>query len=297
VNVIRRHPLIAFVVLAYGLSWAWWIPMAIHGDHVGPGHLPTHFPGLLGPLLAAFIVKALVEGRAAVVALARSMMRWRVGVSWFAIALGSPFVLFGLTAGVCIFTGRPVPSVHDFGLFPGLPPMSAAAAFGLVLLINGFGEETGWRGFALPLLSRRHSPLAATLLLSAIWAGWHAPLFIIVEGYRGFGPGTLVGFAFGLASGAIVLTQIFNRSGGSVLAAALWHTSYNMVSSTSAVRGIYAATVTTVIIVWASVLVVAELMACRRGASILGFGAATRSSVVATTTPSRPGSRRGSRRA
>lgn len=219
-------------------------------------------------MLAAFIVRAAVDGRAGVVALARSMIRWRMGTFWFLVAFGSPLVFFGVTALACALTGHPVPSVHDFGLFPGLPPMSAGAAFAVVLLINGFGEETGWRGFALPLLSRRHSPLTASVLLAGIWAGWHAPLFIILEGYRGFSPGTLVGFAFGLACGSIVLTQIFNRSGGSVLAAALWHTSYNMVSSTAAVRGIYAATVTTAIILWASVLVVGELVSRHRGTSL-----------------------------
>jgi uncharacterized protein len=105
--------------------------------------------------------------------------------------------------------------------------------------------------------------------VAAIWAGWHAPLFLILEGYRGFGPVTLVGFFFGLACGALVLTQIFNRTGGSVLAAALWHTSYNMVSSTAAAKGAYAASVTTAIILWACILAIAEVISLRRGRSRL----------------------------
>jgi len=268
-KVVRRHPLLAFVVLAYGLSWSWWIPMALHGDRVGPGHWPTHFPGLVGPMLAAFLVTGIVDGRAGVTTLARSMARWRVGALWFLIALASPFLFFGLTALALILTGHAGPSLGDFGLYPGLPPMPAGAAFGLALVVNGFGEETGWRGFALPLLSRGRSTIVASLLTSAIWAGWHAPLFFILEGYRGFGPGTLVGFFFGLACGAVVLTQIFNRTGGSVLAAALWHTSYNMVSSTAAARGAYAASVTTIIILWALVLVIVELASRHHRRSLL----------------------------
>jgi len=230
----------------------------------GPGHLPTQFPGLLGPLVAAFVVTAIVDGRSGLRELVRSMARWRVGILWFAIALGSPFLFFALTAIALVLTGHAGPSLRDFGLFPGLPPMSAGAVFVVAFLVNGFGEETGWRGFALPRLSRGRSALAASLLTSAIWAGWHAPLFFILEGYQSFGPGTLVGFFFGLACGAIILTQIFNRSGGSVLAAALWHTAYNMVSSTAAARGVYAASVTTAVIVWAIVLVAVDLCSRRR---------------------------------
>lgn len=268
-KTVRRHPLVAFVVLAYALSWSWWIPMAIRGDRVGPGHLPTQFPGLLGPMLAAFLVTAVVAGRDGVAALARSMVRWRIGVFWFVVALASPFLFFALTAVALAATGQPGPSFRDFGLFPGLPPLAPGAAFVIALLVNGFGEETGWRGFVVPRLSRDRSPLMASVLTSLIWAGWHAPLFFILEGYRSFGPGTVVGFFVGLTCGALVLTQIFNRTGGSVFAAALWHTSYNMVSSTAAARGVYAATVTTAIILWATILIVVEIVARRRGGSIL----------------------------
>jgi len=50
--VIRRHPLPAFFVLAYLFSWSYWIPLALAG---GEG---SHIPGLLGPMLAAFVVGA-----------------------------------------------------------------------------------------------------------------------------------------------------------------------------------------------------------------------------------------------
>lgn len=47
---IGRHALAAYALLAYGLSWAWLIPMALSGDVVQQGSgAPTHFPALLDP--------------------------------------------------------------------------------------------------------------------------------------------------------------------------------------------------------------------------------------------------------
>ena len=70
-----------FGVLAYALSWAWWLPIAIRHDIVERGHgWPTHFPGLVGPLIAAVIVTATIDGFAGVRDLVHRMFRWRIGV-------------------------------------------------------------------------------------------------------------------------------------------------------------------------------------------------------------------------
>jgi len=51
--------LVAFFVLSYALSWTWVIPLAATGHKVLQGQgRPTHFPSLLGPMLAAFTVTA-----------------------------------------------------------------------------------------------------------------------------------------------------------------------------------------------------------------------------------------------
>jgi uncharacterized protein len=80
--VINRHPLTAFFVLAYGLSWWAWIPYAFDA-----------FPNPVasfGPFLAALLVLALTEGRSGVVGLLRRTVRWRVGVGWYLVALLLP---------------------------------------------------------------------------------------------------------------------------------------------------------------------------------------------------------------
>lgn len=261
----RGRGLLGYVLLAYGFSWAWLLPLAVTGQVVGQGEAwPTHFPALLGPLLAAVIVAARTGtlGR-----LLHSMVRVRVSPRWWAWAL-SPLALLiiGLTAES--IAGLQLPRSSDFAQVSGLS--SAIGVIGvaaLVLLVNGFGEETGWRGFALPRLQQRFTPLTAMLVLAAIWAGWHLPMFLVVSNFRDFSVGTVIGWLLGLTAGSIVLGWLYNRSGGSVALVAVWHAGFNMVSATAAGTGLIAAVVTTAVMVQAIVLVAAELRSQRRGGS------------------------------
>jgi uncharacterized protein len=154
------------------------------------------------------------------------MVRWRVGWRWYgAVAVPLVFFIVAIIANALAGNGWPHPA--DLARYSGLPDVGLLAVYVLALLVNGFGEETGWRGFALPHLQRRHRPLYASLWLAIGWAGWHLPLFFIVASFRGFSPATLPGFLIGLACGAILLTYMYNGTGGSVLLVALWHTTYN----------------------------------------------------------------------
>jgi uncharacterized protein len=261
-----------FFVLACLLSWAWLIPIAVTGGVVVAGKgWPTHFPALLGPMLAAFVLTGLWAGRVGLTDLTRRMIRLRVPARWWLFAV-SPLLLLALVLAVDAALARPLPALDDFAQLSGLPSgWGVGGVAAAVLLVNGFGEETGWRGYALPMLQRRHSPLAAALLVSLMWALWHAPMFVAVASFRSFGPVVLVGWLIGLVCGAVVLTWLYNRSGGSILVVAVWHAGYNMVAGTTAASGLLAATSTTVVIGLAVVLVVLEIRARRAaGSSILG---------------------------
>jgi CAAX protease family protein len=246
-----------YAVLAYALSWACWLPLAVNHRIVVVGGWPTHLPGLVGPAAAAFAVTALARGGAGVRELAGRVVRWRIGW-WWAVAL-SPLALLGIALVGQAFVGDPLPTPSDFGRINGFPLWGVAGVLAILVGVNGLGEETGWRGLLQPALQQRMRPLAAVLVVSVIWAGWHAPLFAIVSNFRGFSAGTLVGFFLGMVCGAIVLGWLYNRT-GSVLAVAVWHATYNLTSATDAAHGLPAAISTTVVIVAAVGLVVADLL-------------------------------------
>lgn len=276
--------LAVFVVLAYGFSWAWTMPLAAAGDVIEKGSgWPTHLPALLGPALAAFLVTAWVYGRAGVVDLLARMVRWRMSVRWWAATL-SPLLFLAFAVAIAAAAGD-LPGWGAFGRYSGLPTLGVVGV-AVVVLVGALGEETGWRGFALPLLQRRYSPLAASLIITPIWAAWHLPLFLTVDGYRSFAPAAYVGFVFSLGCGSLVLTWLYNGSGGSILACAVWHGLFNMATATAAGSGIIAAVVSTLVIAQAVVLLVLELRARRSGRSSV-----LRAPTFPTTGRTIPGSR------
>jgi membrane protease YdiL (CAAX protease family) len=263
--------LIWFVVLAYVLAWAWSVPVAFVGGTVEQGRgWPTHVPSLVAPLLAALVVAGVTAGRSGLGELIRRMGRWRFRpVLWLAVL--SPLAILGLTIAGIAMAGGDVPAFSDFARFGGLPAYGVVQTFLLVFLLNGMGEETGWRGFMQDRLQARFNPLTATLIVALVWAFWHTPFFFILSTYSGFTATTLVMFPLGLASGAVVLTWLYNRTGRSILAVALWHTLYNMTVATAGATDLIQGVVTAVVMVAAAILVGVDVFARRRGRrSVMG---------------------------
>ena len=218
-------PLITFVVIAYGISWLIWMPLwlpafGIRDLPVLPFH---HALGAFGPLLAALIVNARTGGRRAVADLIRRIML--PGPRWWltAAALLGPLMLLGVGLfGAKLIGGVPI-DLASFGRSSEFPGISALGFLAYNILTFGIGEETGWRGFALPQLQSRFSALAATAILTVVWAGWHLPLFAYRPGYTGMDIGGIAGWLASLATGAVLTTALFNASRGSIMAAALFH--------------------------------------------------------------------------
>jgi uncharacterized protein len=268
------RPLIAFFALAFAISWAWALPFALTGRVVERGDAwPTHYPALLGPAIAAFVVTAWESGTPGVRDLLARMARWRVGLRWWLAAL-SPAGFLAVTLAVMAAAGSDLPDPAGFGRFSGTPAIGVIGVFLLITCVGSLGEETGWRGYALPGLQTRFSPLAAALVLAPLWFLWHLPQFFLVATYRDFGPVDYTGMLLGLTAGSVVLTWLYNRSGGSVLLVVVWHGVYNLVGGTEAAvagDGTIAAAVSTLIMVQGIALAAMELVARRHGRrSILG---------------------------
>jgi membrane protease YdiL (CAAX protease family) len=266
---LDARALVAFFGLSFALSWAWVIPFAVTGHTVFQGRWwPTHFPALLAPMLAAFIVTARTSGRTGVRDLLRRMGRWRIGWRWWLVTL-SPLCFLGVAFAGVAATGGSLPPAGKFTQFSGLPSGLGIVGVALAItVIDGFGEETGWRGYALPQLQKRFSPITSTVIVAVAWAAWHIPQFAALHSYAGFSAGTGIGFLFGLICGAFVATWLYNNTGGSILAVAVWHGVYDTVAGTAAATdgsATIAAIVSTFIMVQAFGLVGLEIRATRHG--------------------------------
>lgn len=242
--------LILYFVLAYAISWAIAVPLALGKQGVIPPVLPlwAHYFVGYGPLLAAVIVTLASRGPAGLRELWSHIVQWKVRPIWWLVAI-SPLLIGGLVAlSMNLFSDQQV-TLSALGEVNFLPPLGVGALF-LWIFTFGIGEETGWRGFALPRLQNGRSALAATVILAALWALWHLPQFFYL-----FDPAIAIGWAIGLFAGAIVFTWLYNSSGGSVLILAIWHACFNFTTSSDAGNGILAAVVSTVVMVWAVLVI------------------------------------------
>ncbi len=212
-SVVKRHPLITFFVLTYALSWLAW-PLWASGLY------PIAPVFSFAPFLAALVVLAITHGKSGIGGLLRRMVRWRVGIRWYAVALLVPAGITVAAAVLNVLLGARAPSAADLGGWTGLLP-----GFAVALLIPGLGgawEEPGWRGFAVPRLQSGRSALLAALILGVLVAGWHVPLMVVGDVHWSD--------TVSIMGAVIVFNWVFNNANGSVLIIMMMHATNNAVS-------------------------------------------------------------------
>lgn len=216
--------LISYFILACLLSWITWLPL--YGYAFGLGPLPSlglqHAVGGLGPLAASLICTRLYDGQEGLKQLFKQCISFRP-IIYLAIALFSPFVLASIAALINGLINQSAVSLEGLFSYPEFPGLNLFGYFVYNLVFFGFGEEAGWRGFALPRLQQRFSGLYASIMLSIFWALWHWPLFLYRPGYTSMDMAGIAGWFFSLLTGSILLSWLFNSSRGSILICAVFH--------------------------------------------------------------------------
>ncbi len=93
----------------------------------------------------------------------------------------------------------------------------------LIFLVPALLEEIDRSSYALDRFQQQMSALAAGLIIGLIWAAWHFFPLLQVERTIGW----IAWWSVGTVAIRILITWIFNQSGHSCLAAALFHSSEN----------------------------------------------------------------------
>lgn len=208
-----------FAILAIGFSWLGWLPLTAHA--LGwTSHVPSpywHLVGAGGPAAAGIVMCA---GQRQLRQLLASCTR--APLRWIVVAVGGPVILFLLAAAALDLLGATI-NVGSVGTALEYPGFGVAAYALANIIFYGFGEEVGWRGYLLPELQRRFSPLRASLIVVAVWALWHAPLFTFSSGMSTMGVAGIIGWLASLVAGSFLMTALYNWTGGSVVPVALFH--------------------------------------------------------------------------
>ena len=230
-NIFTRKPLMLYFVLAFLFTWLILSPGVAANlgllDFQMDGTVLTILSGI-GPLLAAIILTGATKGRNAVRGIFSSMFDWRVRARWWGVSVLLIAVLFGISAGIGMLTDGDAPD-PTAGIYLNGGNLILVV---LLLLFGSFGEEPGWRGFALPKLQARYSPMKATLALTFVWWLWHLPTYwtlpmaIDARLEYGFVAAFGIQFIVLLALGTLC-AWVYNGSKGSVLMLVLLHTTWN----------------------------------------------------------------------
>jgi membrane protease YdiL (CAAX protease family) len=194
----------------------------------------TLTPGMVifAPILSApvaYIIGAAASRVPAVRRYLSTLVNARQIWGWILLALVVTTGLSVLSIVISNTLGRQ--SVHLSDLqFKGvtLVKMIAVTFFYQLFFFNGTGEEVGWRGFALPRIQARTSPLLASLVLTFFWALWHA-FYWQAEGDPVFTAQFWLDTFVKLFPATVLISWFYNRSKGNILVAGVTHAAANTV--------------------------------------------------------------------
>jgi len=218
---VEKYPVLHFTVLAYIISWFFWIGIII----LEPSFLILNLLFILGgfgPFFSAVIMIRITKGKSEVIPWLKKIFKVRIGIRWYILSFLLPIIVALLSFVFMIYIG-------GYSLdFTVIAPLGAYPVLLIYIFFLGGGqEEPGWRGFALPKLLKKYSPFLASLIIGLIWAFWHTPLFFL----EGAGQMDIPFFwyiinTFGLT---LIFTVLYLNS-WSVLPAMILHAGVNAVS-------------------------------------------------------------------
>ena len=241
-GLVARHPATAFLVMVFGFGWTSLIPirLAENGFRVLPIELPLPvvqtLATILGLALPAFLVTAATGGKEGVRDLLSRLLRWRVGVHWYLIALFGLFVAALVTAIPFLGVAPLETLAQRWGLLFTVFLPGAIVPF----LHTNLWEELGWAGYLQATLQDRHGPLLASIMVAPVFTLFHLPAYFvagwIVDEHTPLSefPTVLLNYVGVVAVFAIffrvLVIWLYNVTGRSVLMVGLFHAAFNMVT-------------------------------------------------------------------
>jgi membrane protease YdiL (CAAX protease family) len=214
--------LLTHLSVTFLVAWSAWLAAAALAAPGNTGFFGVRGPlflfGVFAPGLVALALTARDEGRAGVARLIARIGRWRVDVRWYVLALGC-FAGIKLAAALVhrLVTGA-------WPTFGSTPIALMLAAIAVSTWVQA-GEEIGWRGYALPRLATRFGLGGASLVLGAVWALWHLPLFVLPD--SGSTGQSFPVYLLQVMALSVVMAFVYWKTDGSLLLVMLMHAAVN----------------------------------------------------------------------
>lgn len=205
-SLIKQHALTLFCALTIALTFASTL-LPLPGEIIAVAMV--FIPALMAISLTAFS-----EGKVGVRSLLHKLVQWRISLSWVAIALLLALAIRLTMSLIALGLGM-IPAIQ---LRPG--GLAQYVLLAIVFFVFAIPEELGWRGYVLPKLLERYSPLAAGLIIGVLWGSLHLALLLPAMMNEDTRPLPTV---LALVGGSVLFTWLYVNSGGNIILTTLFH--------------------------------------------------------------------------
>jgi membrane protease YdiL (CAAX protease family) len=176
---VKSYPVLTYFALTFIFTWGCMALAAYPGgfpiteEQLETSGALVYMAMLAGPSGAGILLTGLLDGRSGFRNLFSRLIKWRVGLHWYAVALlTAPLLISTILLGLSLFSAEIQPAIFTSAVEPAV--ILSAVVVGLFV---GLFEELGWTGFAVPRLRPRYGILNSGLIVGIVWGAWHFPPF------------------------------------------------------------------------------------------------------------------------
>ncbi len=225
-----RRRLLPFVALVFALSIPFFWMGSVTDLQLMPG-LSVSVLAAFCPMIAALLLVRRESGATGVRELLKRAIDFKriTDRRWYLpILLLIPAVsvaVYGLMRGLNL--PLPTSAIQAQSVVQALADLSILSTLLIfaVFLVLGLGEELGWSGYVLEPLQKRWTALQSGLILGAVGVAWHlVPLLVIMHR----APAWIAWWCVYAVAFRILIVWLFNNTGSSVFAVALFHATLNL---------------------------------------------------------------------
>jgi CAAX protease family protein len=227
-NGSETRKIVIFFLIAYCFTWVFWISEALAARGLLGSSILVDFllspqnPAAWGPFVSAFLLTFWYQRGRGVLNLLKKGVDYRFAKKWWIPTILLCPIIVGGALLIPWLAGESIPELYWIA-----NPALILVNFVVILFTGGpVQEEFGWRGYALPRLQGRFNALVSSIIVGFMWGLWHLPYFLI---------GTELTYAYGIIPQiitaillSILLTWLFNNTGGSILVSLIFHNMFNL---------------------------------------------------------------------
>jgi hypothetical protein len=181
----RQRPLLTYLTLTFAISWGGILlvigrnEFAVNGEQSELLFSLMYLAMLGGPSIAGLALTWIVNGKAGLRELGSQLLKWRVGVGWYAAAL----LIAPLAITVVLLALSPISSDFIPRLFISDEKRFLLQFSFAVGLLVGIFEELGWTGFAVHILLKQGRDILRTgLIIGLLFGAWNFLVVFLMSG-------------------------------------------------------------------------------------------------------------------